>query len=100
MNKRERNKIYNKADETWTYNQQLDMLVEECSELIQVVQKIKRDGDHRPNLVKLADEIADVKIMLEQVERYWGWFYFKDLISSRMRIKMERLAERLEEAQR
>lgn len=53
---------------------QLEMLVEECAELIKAVQKLKRAGDHGTD-VELADamenfieEQVDVEIMLGQMK--------------------------------
>lgn len=43
-------------------SQQLDILQEECAELIQAVSKYKRYG----NVENLKEEIADVQIMIDQ----------------------------------
>ena len=54
-------------------NVQLDMLVEECAELIQAVQKVKRfnDTDKEPAAwLDFTGELADVAIMLEQMKYY------------------------------
>lgn len=45
---------------------QMDMVVEECAELIQAVNKYKRKPDI-DTLKSLAGEIADVQIMIEQL---------------------------------
>lgn len=46
---------------------QLDILVEECGELIQAVSKYKRSKGAEAELEHLAEEMADVEIMLEQI---------------------------------
>lgn len=52
-------------------DKQLDMLVEECAELIQAIQKYKRykdipgDGEAFDNLI---EEIADVENIIEQIK--------------------------------
>ena len=53
------------AVERYGERNQLDMVTEECAELIQAVCKRKRGIDNRDNIV---DEIADVEIMLEQLK--------------------------------
>ena len=53
------------AVEQYGERNQLDMVEEECAELIQAVCKRKRGIDNKDNLV---DEIADVEIMLEQLK--------------------------------
>jgi NTP pyrophosphatase (non-canonical NTP hydrolase) len=68
---------YEKAIAKWGEDVQLDVLVEECSELIKAVMKYKRliaTGETMTNGGKLetarmnvAEEAADVSIMLEQL---------------------------------
>ena len=52
-------------------SKQLDMVIEECSELIKAVSKYKRE-DNRENIPmrikSIAEEEADVRIMLEQID--------------------------------
>lgn len=55
-----------KAIKVFGKEKQMDMVVEECAELIQAVNKYKRN----PNidtLKSLAGEIADVQIMIDQL---------------------------------
>lgn len=57
--------IYKKAVSIWGAPAQLDMVVEECAELIQAINKFKREKkDSRDNLL---EEIADVEIMIGQL---------------------------------
>jgi NTP pyrophosphatase (non-canonical NTP hydrolase) len=51
--------------EAYGISQQLDILCEECAELIQAVSKVRREVPNADDL--LADEIADVSIMVTQI---------------------------------
>lgn len=64
---------------------QLDMLVEECAELIQAIQKRKRGFN---NVDNVAEEIADVEIMLEQCKILLG---NERLVLSKKQDKLKRL---------
>lgn len=62
----EKNKdeIYTKALSKWGLNAQIDMCIEEMAELMQAFSKYKRGiGD----VNQIAEEMADVSIMLEQM---------------------------------
>ena len=48
---------------------QLDQAIEECGELIVAIRHYKRG---RISLAELADEVADVKIMMEQLSEFIG----------------------------
>lgn len=52
---------------------QLDMLQEECAELIQAVSKFKRRGSKATE--QLAEEIADVELMILQIMYLTGMTY-------------------------
>ena len=65
--------LYKKAIEKWGKKSQVEMLIEECSEVIQAVQKLKREYFNN-DLKKiyevehhLCGELADLTIMLEQM---------------------------------
>ncbi len=58
-------KLYNEAVKLWGINAQLDMSIEECSELIQAIQKYKRNG----SLLNVYEEVADVELMCEQIRQ-------------------------------
>jgi len=81
--KAEQKQIWALALEKFGTTAQLDMAVEECAELIQAINKIKRADIVRYHITKpnasmllksvnaynnLCSEIADVKIMLAQLE--------------------------------
>ena len=59
------NEIYEKAIETYGENAQLDMVIEEMSELIKEICKRKRGKDNHAEIV---EEVADVLIMIEQLK--------------------------------
>lgn len=80
INKKNKDIIYSEIVKKFGVELQLDMVVEECSELIQSIQKIKRYGcckyieDLKSHDIKndeffinLFKEISDVEIMLEQL---------------------------------
>jgi len=64
-----RKKLYQKAKEKWGIEAQQNMLIEECAELIQAINKYERLLDSKC-LVNLIEEIADVEIMLEQIKQF------------------------------
>lgn len=78
MTREERQKIYDKAEELWGLIAQYDQAVEEMGELIVAINKYKRKclyGEYKDNnkvIENLIEEIADVKMCLEQLEAYAG----------------------------
>jgi NTP pyrophosphatase (non-canonical NTP hydrolase) len=59
------NELYQQAMEEWGASSQLDMVVEECAELIKAIQKVRRNsGDWLP----VVEEAVDVGLMLEQLK--------------------------------
>lgn len=92
--------IMQKAIETYGAEKQIDMAIEEMSELIKALLK------HRRALIELSDiecrraaendvteEIADVEIMLEQMKIIFNCHYSVDGIKN---YKLNRLKSRLE----
>lgn len=76
------------------HDAQLHMLAEECGELVQKVMKVFRAADHIDRdiaLENMADECADVEIMLAQMREIPG---IAEHIERRKAYKMMRL-ERL-----
>lgn len=86
MNKR---KLYQKAIKKWGTELQLDMMIEECAELIQAIIHFKRN---RKAVAEIISEIADVKIMIEQMEEIFD----KVSIEGIVQIKLERLNKMIE----
>ena len=95
--------ILEKAISKYGTRSQLDMAVEESAELIQAINKLKRSGLVAYHITKpngamgmkeirayndLCSEVADVKIMLKQMELM--------LCSERIQISVDRKINRLE----
>ena len=70
MTDTQRNAIYDRALGAYGEQNQCMVLMEECSELIQAVSKVLRYGNTPETLDHMAEEIADVSIMLEQAIRF------------------------------
>lgn len=66
------NDICKKAVDIFGKNAQLNMVIEECAELIQAVSKVIRSKDkdnlHTLIFANLIEEIADVELMLLQLK--------------------------------
>ena len=94
MNPEFKNLVMLKAVETYGDNSQIDMAVEEMSELIKALMKSRRnDVDIQKKLHNIIEEIADVEIMLEQLKLIFNCF---GLVEREKDYKINRLAERLE----
>lgn len=85
----ERKATYLAALEKWGTEAQAMMAIEEMSELTKEICKLHRGKD---NLEALADEIADVTIMMEQLRLMFG---INELVCEHMDAKVERLRARL-----
>jgi len=82
-----RSNLYKEALAHWGRTGQMDMLVEECAELIQALQKFNHRHGGKENVI---EELADVEIMCEQMR-----FIFDPIDINRIKDqKLERL-ERL-----
>jgi len=75
----------------WGVRSQVDMAIEECGELIVSLSHFKRG---RSDLKSLAEEIADVTIMLDQLKLIVG----ADIIADAIERKFVRLEERVRNA--
>ena len=82
--------VIRKAIDTYGQEAQLWMVIEEMSELEKEICKYKRGKD---NFLEIADEMADVYIMLEQLKRICG--VPQDLVQRRIDFKFDRLRKRL-----
>lgn len=90
--------VYEDALLTWGAEAQTKMLFEEIGELMQAVCKAGRVKNWEKRMEvwhNIAEEIADVKIMLEQMEIL---FDVEDAVDVCKGEKIARLAERLEKA--
>lgn len=82
--------IYKSALNKWGKENQTRMMFEEMAELQKELCKEARGED---NTDAIAEEIADVKIMLEQMITLHNC---KDMVEMQMKRKLQRLKERLE----
>lgn len=81
--------VLQKAIDTYGKDAQLWMVIEEMSELAKEICKHKRG---RENLDEIANEVADVTIMLEQVKMIFG---ISDKVDRHIVAKVDRLKSRL-----
>ena len=89
INYEDRKKVYQAALRKWGVDLQTMMAVEEMSELTKEICKIKRG---KMDMDALADEIADVTIMLEQLREIYG---LNDAVCDHMDAKILRLQSRV-----
>lgn len=78
------------AVKTWGDDAQSKMVLEEMAELQKEICKNWRGKENRD---QIADEIADVEIMLAQLKMIHG---IEELVEVHRKMKLARLAERLE----
>lgn len=90
MTKKEQTQILERAIKKYGDLAQIDMLVEECAELIVAVNHYKRDRVHA--LSDLLSEIADVEIMLTQMKMIFNNYTINELV----KFKIYRLKKRLD----
>ena len=81
--------IYEQAVLAFGSESQLEIAVEECAELINAIQKMKRG---RAMLMEVVTEIADVEIMCRQLELIFG----SDRVARERERKLERLEQRIQ----
>lgn len=84
--------LYQKALDLWGKDLQLNMVFEELGELITKLSRVIRG---RINIDDLAEEIADVEIMLEQLQFIYN---LEEEISDLKIKKLVRLGERIRKA--
>lgn len=85
-----------KAERLWGVEAQKDMMIEECSELITVLIKRKRNrnGSTTQDII---NELVDVEIMLGQMKSIYG--LNQDMWEEFRWHKLERLKKRLKETE-
>lgn len=96
MNPEFKNLVIIKAVETYGDNSQINMAVEKMSELAETLMLIKskrKDVNKQEVVHNLAEKIADVEIMLEQLKLIFNCF---GLVEREKEYKINRLAEQLE----
>lgn len=84
--------ILERAIETYGKDMQLNVAIEEFSELIKEICKHKRGEDNLDNII---EEMADCYIMLRQMEIIFG-IWFEEIEYKKVE-KLERLEKRLAE---
>lgn len=89
MELEERKKLYERAIASWGINAQVDMVFEECGELVAVLAKDRRG---RVSKEEILTELADVTIMCEQLATVLGY----DDFETEKERKLERLGQRLD----
>lgn len=82
--------MINRIADMYGKETQLVMLMEECGELIQACSKQLRRKDKSIN--NLIEELADVRIMIEQIEHLYG---IKSFVEDEMEYKLIRQLERM-----
>lgn len=90
MNKEE---LYKLAIETYGDEAQINQGIEEMAELIQAINKFRRNPGYYPAWDDIVEEIVDVAIMLEQYKLIYE--IPDNEISEYKNQKLKRLAERL-----
>jgi len=83
--------LYRQAWEKWG-NLQYVMIIEECAELQKAVTKLLRKGENNRTLTDLAEEIADVEIMIEQLKTVYS---ISSVIEDFKKEKIKKLREML-----
>ena len=68
---------------------QMDMMIEEMSDLTKAMMKYRRNGHNRATVCKINEEMADVQVMLDHMKIMFG-----DTDGEEAK-KIRRLAERL-----
>ena len=81
--------VFRNAVQTWGKEAQTDMMIEEMAELTKAILNERRGRDHN-----IAEEMADVRIMLAQMEII---FQNAGEVEQRFREKIARLDQRLQE---
>jgi len=89
MEQKEKEELYLKAIDTWGQMPQINMVNEECGELITSLARYLRGRDTADDVIT---EIADVSIMMEQMAVLFG----KEQFEKEKKRKLQRLKERLE----
>ena len=89
MKEAEKEELYLKAIDTWGQMPQINMVNEECGELITSLARYLRGRDTVDDVIT---EVADVSIMMEQMAVLFG----KEQFEKEKERKLQRLKERLE----
>jgi len=66
----EEHQVYKKARDAYGFDFELDMLIEECSEVIQAISKMKREPDNDNHIRHFFEEVGDVENLFQQM-KFW-----------------------------
>lgn len=86
--------IYERAIEKWGKEAQIFMVLEEMSELSMLLFHSLRDNRRHPDNWEIAEEVADVEIMLEQLKYI---FPIREEVDNFKAMKLGRIERRLKE---
>ena len=101
MNSEKYDQIYNDALDLWGNSTQIDILIEEMSELTKAFLKARRNHEAGGLSWDVLEELVDVDICLEQIRRMFLKQNSKeilDLYDREYSMKMTRLQERIKKA--
>lgn len=87
------NHIFIDAISKWGMEPQLRMTQEECAELIHAISKFLRGSSNHKSIENLLEEIADVKIMIFQLEIIFKPYALN--IDNHVEKKIEKLKKQL-----
>lgn len=83
--------VFGQAIDKWGRQAQIDMMIEECAELILALHKLTKRKCHPHSvpekLSNVCEELADVQIMINQMKALFG----NEEIDTWYNVKMERL---------
>jgi len=81
-----------KVIKTFGTANQIDMIREECMELLLALQRLRRRKEYETEIMSnVIDEVADVIIMISQARLIFG----KDKVDERIKFKLQRLEGKL-----
>jgi len=84
--------IYRKCIEKWGVTPQLDQTIEESAELIQAINKFKRQ---RGDFEIVVEEVVDVQIMINQVKVILSNIYGESCIENKYKEIWDKKIERI-----
>lgn len=90
MDVNSRRQVYSDALDMWGVDLQLDVAIEEMSELTKAIIKRRRFPHQAGTLAKIIEEIGDVEIMMEQMRFILGPAA-EDAVELSKRLKINRL---------
>lgn len=92
-----RKQLFDLSLQNWGLPSQITMLAEEAAELSVAALHILRKAKEPQALEHLAEEIADVELMLDEIKYYFGPSGIVSLIANFRLEKEHRLEERLKD---